>query len=61
MTKRLGKWTGYASLGVGAVEAATGLLGLSMGTGVVAFGLEALAKKWKSKSSWLWLANTGSN
>ncbi len=61
VTKRLGKWTGYASLGVGAVEAATGLLGLSMGTGVVAFGLEALAKKWKSKSSWLWLANTGSN
>ena len=57
-TQRLARWTGYASLAVGAVEAATGLIGVSIGTGIVSIGLEKLAKKWKTQSSWLYLANT---
>lgn len=59
MTRRLASWTGYASLGLGAIEAATGLSGVSIGTGVVAIGLERLANKWKNQSSWLYLTNTG--
>lgn len=55
-TQRLARWVAYASLTAGGVEAATGLIGISIGTSLLALGLEALAKQWATQSSWLYLA-----
>ena len=56
-TKKLARWTGYASVGIGVIEAAAGFTGVSIGTGLISYGLENLAKKWKNQSSWIYLAN----
>lgn len=56
-TKKLARWTGYASVGIGVIEAAVGFTGVSIGTGLISYGLENLAEKWKNKSSWIYLAN----
>jgi len=55
-TKKLAKISTFVALGAGVIEALTGIIGPSIGIGVFAVGLEGIAKKWESNSSWIYLS-----
>jgi len=55
--RKLGSYVGYASIGIGVIEAVTGLVGPSIGAGLITLGLEGLAKRWEKRGSWLYLSN----
>lgn len=64
-TSRLARWAAYASLAAGVAEAVLaaldiGVVGPSLGEGLLAVGLDRLAERWKTESRWIYLARAGS-